>query len=432
MHPSSLFRREMGLLLLALVVIAAPPGLAQSPPKLARPLTLAQARETALARSPSLRAARAAVAAASAELRTAGTYPFNPVIEGALGRRTGPDGSGSDRGLALSQEIEIGGQLGKRSSAARAELAAEEKRALHVERLLLTQVEHSYAEAVKGRELLRIERIDVDLARTQGEHARKRLEAGSGTQIEHNLARVTLGRAEARLRATEAAYMEARAILAESIAEVVNPLPEPTDAIPDLPPEPPDVALLLEAAVANRADIQAFAQATEAARARIRLARSEALPNLVLGGFYEREGGVEKIRGGSLAMAIPVFNRNQGGIALGHAELERTTAERAGLELAVQREVSAAYHNLASARAAAEGLRQNVIGTLEENLDLLQRSLSAGKIGSTEVLVFRREFVESQREYVEAQTFAWQMRVALDLAAGNVAVPRTTTEETQP
>ena len=430
MQPSIPFHRGVGLLLVALLV-AAPPGLAQSP-QLGRPLTLAQARETALARSPSLRAARAAVAAARAELRSAGTYPFNPVLEGALGRRTGPDGASTDWGLALSQEIELGGQLGKRSSAARAELAAAEKTYLHDERLLYAQVEHSYAEAVKGRELLRIERIDAGLARTQGEHARKRLEAGSGTQIEHNLARVTLGRAEARLRATEAAYMEARAILAESIAEVVDPLPEPADAIPELPPEPPDIALLLEAAVANRADIQAFEQATEAARARIRLARSEVVPNLVLGGFSEREGGVEKIRGGSLAIAIPVFNRNQGGIARGHAELERTTAERAGLELAAQREISAAYHNLAAARAAAEGLRQNVIGTLEENLDLLQRSLTAGKIGSTELLVFRREFVESQREYVEAQTLAWQLRVALDLAAGRVTVPRITNEETQP
>ena len=108
------------------------------------------------------------------------------------------------------------------------------------------------------------------------------------------------------------------------------------------------------------------------------------------------------------------------------------SAEKAGLELSVAREVAAAHFNFIAARAAVEGLRQDVIGTLEENLDLLQRSFAAGKIGSTDLIVFRREFVESQREYVEAQAHAWQMRVALDLAAGRLVIPSSANEETQP
>ena len=70
--------------LLASAVLGLP---ARSKAQAAPSISLAEARETALVRSPRLRAARAAVAAARAELRTAGTFPFNPVLEGALGRK---------------------------------------------------------------------------------------------------------------------------------------------------------------------------------------------------------------------------------------------------------------------------------------------------------------------------------------------------------
>ena len=333
MYPSSSFHRGTAPVAVALLVFAARPGLAQAPAQPATRLSLAQARETAFARSPSLRVARAAVAGVRAALTTSGTYPFNPVLEGTLARRTAPDGTGTDRGLALSQEIELGGQVGKRLAAGRADLAAAEKTLLHAARLLAGQVENSYAEAVKGRELLKIDTVDVELAQTHRQHARKRLEAGAGTQIEDNLAQATLGRAERRLRSSEAAYMEARSILAEAIGLGMVVLPEPTESFPDLPPEPPPLSVLLAAAIENRADIQAFEEAKAAAQARVRLARSEALPNLVLGGFYDREGGGDKIVGVSVGIGIPIFNRNQGGIAARQAELERTAAEKASLEL---------------------------------------------------------------------------------------------------
>ena len=89
----------------------------------------------------------------------------------------------------------------------------------------------------------------------------------------------------------------------------------------------------------------------------------------------------------------------------------------------MQQEVATAYANLHAARAAAEFLRAEVVGTLEENVDLLQRSFAAGKIGATEVVIFRREFVESQREYLEAVADAWLARVTLDLATGRLSPP---------
>ena len=76
--------------------------------------------------------------------------------------------------------------------------------------------------------------------------------------------------------------------------------------------------------------------------------------------------------------------------------------------------------------------RDQVLGTLEENVDLLQRSFAAGRIGATEVVTLRREFVASRREYVETLADAWLARVDLDLAIGRFTPPQTPTGKELP
>ena len=64
---------------------------------------------------------------------------------------------------------------------------------------------------------------------------------------------------------------------------------------------------------------------------------------------------------------------------------------------------------------------------LEENLSLLQRSFEAGKTGWTEVLVFRREFIDGRRAYIESLVDAWLAGVELDLASGRAPATGTGT-----
>ena len=72
-------------------------------------------------------------------------------------------------------------------------------------------------------------------------------------------------------------------------------------------------------------------------------------------------------------------------------------------------------------RTSAEHLREQVLGTLDESVELLQRSFTAGRIGATEVVTLRREFVASRRETVEALAEAWLARIELDLAVGRLS-----------
>ncbi len=49
---------------------------------------------------------------------------------------------------------------------------------------------------------------------------------------------------------------------------------------------------------------------------------------------------------------------------------------------------------------------------------LLERSLEAGKIDATRVLLLRRELIDGQREAIEALEELWSARARLALAAG--------------
>lgn len=399
-------------------------------------LSLEQALQAAFERSPELAVRSAEVEEFRARLVTARTYPYNPEISVEGARRSTPDARSTDRGLEVSQEIEIGGQRGRRIAAAEAFLTAAEARFRRDQRVLAGRVALAFADAVSARELLRIEETDAALARGLLDIEERRLEAGKATQIELNLARAAAGRSVRHVELARGAYQDARSTLAEAIGLPPAVPPVPVGDLADfaapgtagLPP----LAELVQTALSHREDLAAFQSEQEAARAEVELERSLARPNLVASAFQDREAGTDDISGVGLTVGIPLFNRNRGRIAEAGAAAQRVAAESAAARLAVELEVASAYTTYQASVAAARGLGEQVVGSLEANLGLLQRSLEAGKISRTEVFLLRREFVESQREYLDTLSQAWRARVQLDLAAGLLPFPAEPNRSLEP
>lgn len=396
----------------------------------ARPLTLEECVAEAFARSPSLRAKRAVLGQAEGRLVTAKTYPFNPEIVVEAARRTSGGASVYDRGVALTQEIEIAGQRGLRVDEASAELGAARDQFRREEQLLAADVRVAFIEALRARELLEVERVNADLIRNLAEIARKRFNSGAIAQMEVNLAQVQIGRAERAFHLADGRYAMARSILAASVGLDPTTPPEPEGKL-ELPArEPPALSQLLAGALENRSDLRAFREATQAARARIDLARRDAVPNLTFGAFVAREDGTDRIAGGAIGIRIPLFDQNRGAITAAQASHQQAVADTDTIEVQVRQDVAAALARFRSATAATAILQQQVLGALRESLGLLQRSFEVGKVDWTEVLVFRREFVEAQREYIETVTDAQLAAIELDLVGG--IAPPTSLTESQP
>lgn len=401
-------------------------------------LKLEDAVRAAFQRSPRIQMQRAEVQEARGRLLGAQVLLHNPTVGLEAAQRSAPDQTGTaetgiDFTLGVSQELEIGGQRGQRTDAAKADIKAAEAHFLHDQRLLTAEVNLAFFEAVRARDFLEIGRQDMELARTLQNAAQRRLDAGSSTQLDVNLATAELGRAEERFFLAEGAYGETRALLAEVTGGDPGSPPLPVGDLAEtasaaLPP----LTDLLASASSHRGDLEALQQTEKALQSRLSLARRGAIPNLTLGAFYGKEGSTDTLVGGGVNFALPVFNRNQGEIAEANAAHQRASAERALLNLQVQREVAAAYARYQAASRSVSRLQETVLGTLEENFQLLRRAYEAGKTSSTEVVVIRRSFIEAQRELVDAALMARRDRIILDLAAGTLTLPQTDQQDGNP
>jgi cobalt-zinc-cadmium efflux system outer membrane protein len=146
------------------------------------------------------------------------------------------------------------------------------------------------------------------------------------------------------------------------------------------------------------------------------------VPDLELGAFTAREEG-DEVTGLRAAIAIPLFDRNRGGIAEAEAETAGVAAEVAAAELAAAREVTVAYGRYRAAAEALGALEGLVVDTLEDNLELLRRAVDAGELSASDVLVLRRELIDARREQIDAAGELWLARTELELAVGGPLHP---------
>lgn len=408
------------------VVSLAAPLMAQTPdPSLPSggSITLEQAVALAFERSPQVQESAARVALAEGVLVGARTYPFNPVLEAERASRDDGNERTSDREIALSQEIEIAGQRGKRVATASASAEAARAAFTRSRQELAARVASAFAAVLRARELTVLASFEREVAAELAAFEQRRLDNGAGTLIDLNVTRAAEGRAARRVALASGEEAAARASLAEIVALPVAELPAAAGALPDAWPAPAALAELERLALDRRSDLLALRSEAEAATARIRLERSLATPNLVIGVAKGREADRDDLDTLRAGFTIPLFQRNQGGIATARAEEGVLSAQLASAELAVRREVVAAWSRAEATSRALAVFRQTVAGTLEENLDLVQRGLAAGKLRGSEVLVFRRELIDSRRELIEAAAEAWLAQIELDLATGSTTVP---------
>jgi len=380
-------------------------------------LTLDQAVSRAVSQNAEVRAANADVLAAQARFAGARlSSQFNPELDLVSGTRSG-NGTPVDLEVELWQELEVAGQRRHRRSAASSLVESQAARRDHVQARVAAETRSAFAEALAARDRTALAAEAVELAARLDEAAGRRFDAGAITVLERNLARVRLGEAR-RSR------LAARRREADALAELKRLLAWPAeddlgvagslhaDVTEDL-----TLSDLRAHARVRRRDLSALRHARDAAAAEIRLARSEGRPNLRFGFGWQRDDGEQDVLVG-VGIALPVFNRNQGGVAAGQAELERASVALAAAELAVAQDVERAWQRLLIAREDHEVFAEEVLAQVEENLDLLQESFEAGKVSLLQLLPLQHELVELRERHVEALAELAAARAELQLAAG--------------
>lgn len=363
-------------------------------------LTREQAVARALSENPEIQSLAASVDAASGVLEAdRRLLRNNPVVDGAVGPRRGPSEDTVDWSVGLSQPFEIAGQRGDRITLREAELAATRAR-LEAHRIALAaEVRQAFGAALAAQQRREIAGEATRLAKDALAAANERWVAGAGTKLEVNTARVELGRTMREASVAEQQWAAAQSRLVLLIAAPAGAHLRPTGRLGGHLAVSAE-ALRLQAQ--ERRELVAARRQLEAAKAASDLASAEGVPDIALGASYRHEEG-DRIIQGSLAVALPLFDRNQEGRARASAQVRQAAAELSALERQVEAEIRLALTRYESARATFDAFGHDAVEALTQNLEMVNEAYRARKIDFLQFLLVRRETLASQLAWIDAQ-----------------------------
>jgi outer membrane protein, heavy metal efflux system len=370
---------------------------------------LARAREQA----PRIVSARLAVAEArgraiGASLR----LQSNPELDFSAAERRTTTGRWTELQLGANQMFEPGGRRAARIAAATARVDESSITVEETTRTVLREAALLFYQALFATERVRLLAASADLADSIYVAADRRFRAGDLAVLDVNLARAALARARALREAGEAERAAALGGL-RGLLRIDGPIA--VDGSLTLAPAPDADALARS--VEQRPDLRALDAAIREAEAEIGLARTFQKPNYTASLRYQREEGDHMVFGG-LSLTLPVFSKGQEQSAVGTARAARLRADRESARTRVRIELDAALVASERRAAAARVLETEALPGLDDTDALTTRSFDVGQIGLPDVLVIRRELLDTRFQYLSALLEAALARVEVDAAAG--------------
>jgi cobalt-zinc-cadmium efflux system outer membrane protein len=383
------------------------------PPRVfAQPLTLSDVIARARQQAPRVVSARLAVEEARARMSGATVRPSNPDVEGAIGSRRGAGGKTIDLDIGVSQRFEPSGRRDARVAAVDASIAQAEAELEQTSRRVMLEAVGAYLRVFQASERERLLGAAETLAAALHDTADRRFRAGDVAVLDVNVARAALARVRADRQATRAsragAIGELRLLLGlDGDVLIAGGLPEAASR---------DTAALLQSAL-ERPELRSLEAAVREAEASVRLGQTFDKMELGAGARYARDSG-DNIISGLFTVTLPVFARGQELIATGTARASRLRADLESLRQRVQNEVRTAAETLERRREALRILELDALPAIDENESLAAASYDAGQIGLAELLLIRREILDTRFQYLDARLEAARARLELDAAAG--------------
>jgi cobalt-zinc-cadmium efflux system outer membrane protein len=378
-------------------------------------LTFEDALVRAREQSPSVLVARARIEEARGRLVGARIrYRDNPTFDFAAGPRSVDGTTLTDIDLGVSQLFETGGQRAARMSGAEAEIRRETATANEASRVAVRDVALAWLRTLHAQErvalLSRAETVAADVASV----ANRRYAAGDIAVLDVNVAKSALARGRAARMAAEAERSAASGELQRLLGLPRGQQPTARGELrrvvrADMPS--------LVSAVENRPDLQVLREEIASAAADVRLGQASTRPDVGVGARVKREEGHTAVIG-EFTLALPAFARGQELFATGTARGSRARLELETRRVAAVSEIETLLATRATREAAVAAFEEEALPDLDENESLVQRSFDVGQISLPEVLLIRRELIETRLEYLDRQLEAAEAAVTLDSAAG--------------
>lgn len=385
------------------------------------PFTFPRAAELMAGHGPSLKEARAEYQTALALAKIKTPLP-NPALEIGPAFGFGPD--------VDSRRIQPFGSIGftlptagKRTrqdelNRIQAELLLVEMLARHRE--LYLDLRRLYSQWNLSRTRVETRKEIAQSAEKSISTARQLVVAGLATSLDVGLLELEAARLKTETLNAERALTDVEGEMSETIGVQAGlfAIPPPS-SLPDLPEAGRDLAELKKLLVFNHPELARLRARYAVAEAALRLEIARQYPDFQIGPSYTSEVGEKKsVLGLALGIEIPLFNRNQQGVA---AAQKRREEVRAKYEAAANRALAALERAWRDVQISSERLRElktEVLPKAEAVLDVARKSMRAGVMDGLRYLETERSRRVAALETLEMEFVLRDAWVGLEEAVG--------------
>jgi len=366
-------------------------------------LSLRDALVLALKGNPELAAFSQEVRATEAAVLQAGVLP-NPVLEiGADNLANARKAEAGDRthSLQIGQLIELGGKRAARIQLAETgrELANWDYEAKRIE--IVSRVAQRVVDVLVAQSRRALADESVGLARQVLEVVAKRVQGGKVSPVEETKARLALASVEVELEQAKRELIATRNALGALWGE---PNPRFRKAIGDLakPVPLPSYEALVER-VRDNPELARWRSEISRRQARVEAERAKAVPDVTLSAgvarFSQFDDHAYMV---GIAIPIPVFDRNRGGILEASQRLDKASDERRAVETRLLTELAQAYQRLAAIDKEILTLRTILLPGAQSAFDVATAGYQLGKFSFLDVLDAQRTLFQTRTQNLRA------------------------------
>ncbi len=179
----------------------------------------------------------------------------------------------------------------------------------------------------------------------------------------------------------------------------------------------PAVEALMKGIEDNRLDIKALRLGYKSEEARLRAAILSQFPSIKIGPIGAKDTDGVKTAGGLLDVEVPLFNRNQGRIALERATRKRLFDEYIARLFEARIEVARLAAELTSMVSRIEEAR-GAVKNMEDRAALYEKALKSGAFGALDYYRFLSDLDSRRLQMLDLKEEAALEAVSLETASG--------------
>ena len=376
-------------------------------------LTLDEAEAMALAFHPAMREAEGLVRAARGGWLQVGLRP-NPQI-GYMGDEIGDEGHGGMQGGYISQEFVTAGKLGLSRAVALREISAAEERLERTRRQVVTTVRTYYYESLAAERAVALADILQQVATQALKSSELRLKALEGTQADVLQSQVQSDGAELLVIEATNRREAARRRLASVTGASKTSVPRLEDVFDKQKLPALDWEAVRSRLIAESPELSELRFNVDRAKWAVERAVAGRVPNLTVmsGAQYDYASGYA-MANVQASLPLPIFDRNQGGIASAYGQLTTAQAALDGREIALTQQLAAAMsrYNTASRRVAKYS--ESILPAARQSLDLVSSAYEKGELAYLDILATQRTYTQASLDYLNDLESAWKQWALID------------------